>query len=87
MRIGNTILDIENLSLEGLETLIKAARRIRVRKEHARDINATLHSLVSGAKEINFSICSKYTGEVLNPDDWVIYDNAESCIQEGEWET
>lgn len=85
MRIGKTMLDLENLTEEDLSEVIKEAKRLRARKADARNLREGLTAMLAGAKERNFAICSKYTGEVLKAEDWVIYDNECQCLHEGEW--
>ena len=87
MRIGKTILDLENLTEEDLTEVIKEAKRLRARKSDGRNLREGLTNLLEGAKERNLAVCSKYTGEVLKAEDWVIYDNELQCLLEGEWET
>lgn len=85
MRIGNTMLDLESLTENDLTEVIKEAKRLRNRKCDARNLREGLEAMLEGAKERNFDICSKYTGEVLKADDWVIYDSELQCIHEGDW--
>ena len=85
MRIGKTMLDLENLTEEDLTTVINEAKRLRSRKADARNLREKLDAMLESAKERNFAICSKYTGEVLKADDWVVYDNELQCLHEGEW--
>lgn len=85
MRIGKTILDLENLTEDDLTEVIKEAKRLRSRKADSRNLHKGLVAILEDAKELNFAICSKYTGEVLEADDWVIYDNELQCLHEGDW--
>ena len=85
MRIGKTMLDLESLTPQDLTEVIKEAKRLRTRKVDAHDLHEGLTAMLEGAKERNFAICSKYTGEVLKADDWVVYDNELQCLHEGEW--
>ena len=85
MRIGKTILDLENLTEDDLTEVIKEAKRLRSRKADSRNLHEGFVAMLEGAKERNFAICSKYTGEVLKADDWVIYDNELQCLHEGDW--
>lgn len=85
MRIGKTMLDLENLTEEDLTTVINEAKRLRSRKADARNLREKLGAMLETAKENNLAICSKYTGEVLKADDWVVYDNELQCLHEGEW--
>lgn len=85
MRIGKTMLDLENLTEDDLTEVIKEAKRLRSRKADARNLREGFGAMLEDAKERNFAICNKYTGEVLKVDDWVIYDNELQCLHEGEW--
>ena len=85
MRIGKTMLDLESLTEDDLSEVIKEAKRLRSRKADARNLREGFSAMLEGAKERNFAICNKYTGEVLKVDDWVIYDNELQCLHEGEW--
>lgn len=85
MRIGKTMLDLENLTEDDLTEVIKEAKRLRSRKCDARNLREGFTDMLNGAKERSLAICNKYTGEVLKADDWVIYDNELQCLHEGEW--
>lgn len=85
MRIGKTMLDLENLTEDDLTEVIKEAKRLCNRKCDARNLRRSLETMLTSAKERNFAICSKYTGEVLKADDWVVYDNELQCLHEGDW--
>ena len=85
MRIGKTVLDLESLTEEDLTLVIDEAKNLRTRKRSARSLHDSLKATLENAKENKFSICSKYTGEVLRAEDWVVYDNELECLQEGEW--
>lgn len=85
MRIGNTILDLESLTEDDLTEVIKEAKRLRIRKCNARSLREGLTATLNDAKDHDFAICNKYTGEVLIADDWVVYDNELKCLHEGEW--
>ena len=85
MRIGKTIIDLESLTAQDLTEVIKEAKRLRTRKVDARDLDEGFTTMLANAKEHNFSICSKYTGEILKAEDWVVYDDELQCLHEGEW--
>lgn len=86
MRIGKTILDLENLSEEDLTLVIKEAKTLRARKADSRNLKEGFTALLDGAKDRGFDICNKHTGEVLIANDWIVFDNNLQCIHEGEWE-
>ena len=85
MRIGNVTIDTDEMSIEQMDAIIKEAKRIRSRKNGAREFFCGFEDLLSGAKDRGYTLCSRFTGEVLTARDWVVYDEEEKCIQEGEW--
>jgi len=86
MRIGKTVLNIENLSPEDLAEVIKQAKDLRARKLDARSYCTTLKALLTNTKENGFSFCEKHTGAILRAEDYVLYDDDNDCLLEGEWE-
>ena len=74
MRIGNTILDTDYMSVTEITELIKKLRTIRDRKCHAANYLHGLEDLVHEAKTEGYVFCSKHTGEVFHSDDWDLYD-------------
>ena len=85
MRIGKVLIETDDMSIEDLDALIKEAKRVRSRKNGAREFYCSFEDLLSGAKDRGYALVSKYTGEVLNASDWGVYDEQEKCLQEGEW--
>lgn len=82
----NTVtIDMEHISIEELDALIKEAKRLRSRKSGAREAFCNLEDLLATTKDRHYTFCSKTTGEVLRAKDWVVYDEEEQCVQEGEW--
>lgn len=75
MKMRNLIMDTSDLSFEELDTLIQQLRKTRERKGEARSRHQSLCSIIENMKEDQFVFCSKHTGEILNPNDWVVYDN------------
>ena len=75
MKMRNLVMDTSNLSFEELDTLIQQLRKARERKGEARARHQNLCSMVENMREDNFVFCSKHTGEILNPNDWVVYDS------------
>lgn len=86
MRIGSTVLDLEILSEEDLSLVIREAQNIRTRKNQANAIKSNLDALGKTCAENSFDICNKYTGEVFDPNDWLIYDNELHIPVAGEWD-
>ena len=85
MKIGPATIDTNSMTLEEIETLIKELRRIRERRNNARTRMNQFSSMLEAMKEEGFGFCDKYTGEVLNADNFLIYDDKENCVLEGEW--
>lgn len=85
MLIGQTILDLEDLTEDDLSLVIKEARELRSRKADSRNLKKGFTAMIEDAKEREFAICNKYTGEVLVADDWIVYDRANECLHQGEW--
>lgn len=85
MKIGNVTINTEDMSLEDLDALVKEAKRVRSRKYNAREYFCRFEDLLSEVKDRGYALCDRYTGEVLKAKDWVVYDNEEQCVQEGEW--
>ena len=75
MKMRNLVMDTSDLSFEELDTLIQQLRKARERKGEARARHQNLCSMVENMREDNFVFCSKHTGEILNPNDWVVYDS------------
>ena len=75
MELKNVIVDTRDMSFEEIDALIRNLKMIRARKGEARARHQNLCAMVETMKEDNFVFCSKYTGEVLNPNDWVVYDS------------
>ena len=71
----NLVMDTSDLSFEELDTLIHQLKKARERKGEARARYQNFSAMIENMKEENLVFCSRYTGEVLNPNDWVVYDN------------
>lgn len=86
MRIRNLTIDTNDLTIEEIDSFIKELRKTRERKGEARTRHQSLYALVENMKEDRFVFCSKHTGEILNPKDWVVYDNITKSVypEEGE---
>lgn len=75
MKMRNLIMDTSDLTLEEVDVLIQQLRKARERKGEARSRHQNLCAMIEHMKEDNLVFCSKHTGEILNPNDWVVYDN------------
>ena len=85
MRIGPAVIDTTNMTLDDLDLMIKELKKIRSRRIKAQESKAELSAIIADMKENGLSFCDKYTGEVLNADHFLIYDDKENCVLEGEW--
>ena len=84
MRIGGVVFNTDDMTLKDVDILIKELRAVRARKATANDCKTMLRNTVSFAKNEGMTLCSRTTGEVLNPDDWVVYDEQIHCTHDEE---
>ena len=75
MKMRNLVMDTSDLSIEELDTLIRQLKNARERKGEARAQYQRFSAMIENMKEENFVFCSKHTGEILNPNDWIVYDS------------
>ena len=75
MRIGRTIIDIENLSIEDLRTIEHEIHTLRRRREKAESLKGQLLNLINEANAAGFDFIDKDFGNVIRPEDVSIYDN------------
>jgi len=74
MEIKNVIINTRDMSIEEMDALIRNLKRLSNRKREARARNVDLRAMVTNMKDDNFVFCNRHTGEIFNPDDWVVYD-------------
>lgn len=75
MMIKNVIIDTTEMSYEDVDNLIQSLRKIRERKAELRNRLGNFRTLITNMRnEEGMTFVSKHTGEVLNPDDWELYD-------------
>lgn len=79
MLIGNIVVDPERISFEEANALVQGFRELRARKEKERSHFRSMHAIAENTKEDNMAFCNRYTGEVFNPKDWVVYDEVYKC--------
>ena len=84
MKIKNVVIDTTEMSYEDVDNLVQKLRKVRDRKaelrnrlEHFRAMITNMRdnegmALVSNNEGMTF--VSKCTGEVLNPNDWELFD-------------
>ena len=75
MQMRNLVMDTSDLSFEELDALIRQLKKARERKGEARARYQNFSEMIQNMREDNLVFCSKHTGEILNPNDWVVYDN------------
>ncbi len=75
MMLKNVIVDTTEMSYEEVDALIQNLRMIRERKATLRNRLANFRSMISNMRnDEGMTLVSKHTGEVLNPNDWELYD-------------
>ena len=75
MRIGRTIIDIENMSIEDLKTIEHEIHALRRRREQAEQFKSRMYELLEEAKAEGFDFIDKDFGNVIRPVDISLYDN------------
>ena len=86
MKVANVVIDTNDMSFRDVDNLIKQLRIVRERKGELRSrLNMFRSTITNMRKEEGMTLVSKTTGEVLNPDEWELYDEmAHSFYHEGE---
>lgn len=79
MKMRNLVMDTNDLSFEELDTLISQLKKARERKGEARTRYRNFSTMIENMTEENLVFCNKHTGEILNLNDWVVYDNLIHC--------
>lgn len=74
MKIKNVTIDTTNMTVEEVDALIQDLRAIRARKNELRARYQNLCAMVENMKEDALVFCSRTTGEIFNPKDWIAYD-------------
>lgn len=74
MKMKHVVLDTDHMSYEEVDKLVQELRKVRERKGEMRARMQNFHAMIRNMKDDNLTFISKYTGEVLNPDDWTVYD-------------
>ena len=86
MRIGNVILDTDNMTYSEVDQLVQELRAIRKRKSEARDCKVRMNNAVVESQEHGFRYINRYTGEIFNADDWWVYDEEQNRMHGDEVE-
>lgn len=74
MRIGRTVIDTDNMSIEELTIIIKELQGTRKRKEQTHALQMRMNDLILEAKEHGFTFIDKAYGFVREVDDFTLYD-------------
>lgn len=75
MMIKNVIIDTAEMSYEDVDNLVQSLRKIRERKAALRSNLKNFRTMITNMRNNEgMTFVSKHTGEVLNPDDWELYD-------------
>lgn len=85
MWIGNKNIDTNQLSYEEINSAINELKQVRSRMGEARARKENLRAMVESMKEEGMTFCSMHTGEVFNPNDWLVYDEQSGATYEGKW--
>lgn len=75
LRIGRTIIDTRNWSIEDYDTIIRDLRKERARKGKADELRLRMESLLNEARENNFDFVDTDFGHVIRPVDVELIDN------------
>ena len=75
MMIKNVTVDTTDMSFEEVDALIQDLRAIRARKGELKSRMDGFRAMIANMRnEEGMTFVSKTTGEVLDPDDWELYD-------------
>ena len=75
MMLKNVIVDTTDMSFEEVDALIQNLRTIRARKGELKSRMDGFRSMIANMRnDEGMTFVSKTTGEVLDPDDWSLYD-------------
>lgn len=75
MKIRNFIVDTSDMNIEELDSLLHELKNARARKGEARARYQNFSEMIQNMRGDNLTFCSRQTGEILNPKDWVVYDS------------
>lgn len=75
LRIGRTIIDTADWSSKDYDVIIRDLRKERARKAKAEELKTRMTELINEAKDNNFDFVDKDFGNILNPNDFELYDN------------
>ena len=85
MELKHVTLDTDSMTYSEVNDLIQELRAVRERKGKLRSHIKSFNALMGNTRDDNASFVNRYTGEVLNPEDWELYDEqTRSCYPESE---
>ena len=75
MKIKNVVIDTTEMSYEDVDNLIQSLRKVRERKAELRNHLGNFRAMITNMRNNEgMTFVSKCTGEVLNPNDWELFD-------------
>ena len=84
MMLKNVIVDTTDISFEEVDALIQNLRAIRIRKGELKSRLEGFRAMVANMRnEEGMTFVSKTTGEILDPDDWELYDETTHSFYHG----
>lgn len=86
MELKHIELNTDDMTFDEVNDLIQTLRRVRERKSQLQSRVHSLHEMCTNMKFDGMSFVSRYTGEVLNPDDWALYDDEARAFYPGKGE-
>ncbi len=86
MELKHIELNTDDMTFDEVNDLIQTLRRVRERKSQLQSRVNSLYAMCANLTSDGMSFVSRYTGEVLNPDDWALYDNEARAFYPGKGE-
>ena len=73
-KVGNALVDTENMSVEELKDVINVLRKVSDRKIAMRNYRERMNELIMLARNDGFDFIDKTCGFVREVDDFTVYD-------------
>jgi hypothetical protein len=73
-KVGNALVDTENMSVEELREVINVLRKVNDRKIAMRNYRERMNELIMSARNDGFDFIDKTCGFVREVDDFTVYD-------------
>ena len=74
MRIGNAIINTDEMTVEELTAIITELRKLRDTKLQAQDLRDRMNGLIKEARDKHFAFIDKDFGYVRELNDFELYD-------------